>query len=159
MTLISTLMNGIGGQPSLGHEFVPLYPSYIPHHAAGGPYIQLQPCRQTQPATSGRCWRGRSIHRTSSRCFDRSCDPTALTHASGQCAGVEGKVTGEISGAARPDPRRCLVTPGSGATRRQWPARLALNVAALLASESDLHRLASGGTEVGAGVVSPEVAQ
>jgi hypothetical protein len=43
MALVSNLMNSIGARPSLTPEFVPLYPSYIPHHAAGGPYIQLQP--------------------------------------------------------------------------------------------------------------------
>ena len=39
---VSNLMNAIGGHPSLGPEHVPLYPGYIPHHAAGGPFVQLQ---------------------------------------------------------------------------------------------------------------------
>jgi len=39
---VANLMNAIGGDPSLGPEHVPLYPGYIPHHAAGGPFIQLQ---------------------------------------------------------------------------------------------------------------------
>jgi hypothetical protein len=43
MALVSNLMNAIGGRPSLAPELVPLYPGYIPHHAAGGPFIQLQP--------------------------------------------------------------------------------------------------------------------
>jgi hypothetical protein len=43
MALVSNLMNAIGAKPSLAPEFVPLYPGYMPHHAAGGPFIQLQP--------------------------------------------------------------------------------------------------------------------
>jgi hypothetical protein len=43
MALVSNLMNAIGARPSLAPEFVPLYPGYMPHHAAGGPFIQLQP--------------------------------------------------------------------------------------------------------------------
>jgi hypothetical protein len=42
MALVSNLMNAIGAEPSLAPEVLPLYPGYIPHHAAGGPYIQLQ---------------------------------------------------------------------------------------------------------------------
>lgn len=41
--LVSNLSNAIGGQPSLAEHLIPLYPGYIPHHAAGGPFIQLQP--------------------------------------------------------------------------------------------------------------------
>ena len=40
--LVSNLMNSIGGAPSLHPKFIPLYPGYIRHHAAGGPFIQLQ---------------------------------------------------------------------------------------------------------------------
>jgi hypothetical protein len=40
--LVSNLSNAIGGKPSLARHLVPLYPGYIPHHAAGGPFIQLQ---------------------------------------------------------------------------------------------------------------------
>jgi hypothetical protein len=43
MSLVSNLMNAIGARPSLAAEYVPLYPGYMPHHAAGGPFIQLQP--------------------------------------------------------------------------------------------------------------------
>jgi hypothetical protein len=43
MALVANLLNAIGTSPSLAPEFVPLYPGYIPHHAAGGPFIQLQP--------------------------------------------------------------------------------------------------------------------
>jgi hypothetical protein len=42
MALVSNLMNAIGHKPSLARRFVPLYPGYMPHHAAGGPFIQLQ---------------------------------------------------------------------------------------------------------------------
>lgn len=40
MALVGNLINAIGGTPAL---IVPRYPGYIPHHAAGGPFIQLQP--------------------------------------------------------------------------------------------------------------------
>jgi hypothetical protein len=43
MALVSNLMNAIGGQPSLAGDYVPLYPGFMPHHADGGPFIQLQP--------------------------------------------------------------------------------------------------------------------
>lgn len=43
MALVANLMNSIGALPSLAAKFVPLYPGYMPHHAAGGPFIQLQP--------------------------------------------------------------------------------------------------------------------
>jgi hypothetical protein len=36
-------MNAIGVLPSLAPEHVPLYPGFMLHHAAGGPFIQLQP--------------------------------------------------------------------------------------------------------------------
>lgn len=42
MMQVANLMNSIGAAPSLAREFVPAYPGFIPHHAAGGPYIQLQ---------------------------------------------------------------------------------------------------------------------
>lgn len=40
--LVCNLMNAIGTPPSFAREHVPAYPGYIPHHAAGGPFIQLQ---------------------------------------------------------------------------------------------------------------------
>jgi hypothetical protein len=43
MMLVSNLMNAIGASPKLSGDFVARYPGYIPHHAAGGPFIQLQP--------------------------------------------------------------------------------------------------------------------
>lgn len=43
MALVANLMNAIGARPSLRPKYVPLYPGYMPHHAAGGPFIQLQP--------------------------------------------------------------------------------------------------------------------
>jgi hypothetical protein len=43
MMLVSNLMNSIGATPSLSGDNVPVYPTFMPHHAAGGPYIQLQP--------------------------------------------------------------------------------------------------------------------
>lgn len=39
---VANLMNAIGAKPSLAPKFVPRYPSFMPHHAAGGPFIQLQ---------------------------------------------------------------------------------------------------------------------
>jgi len=43
MMLVANLLNSIGTVPDLtGDDVVPSYPGYIPHHAAGGPYIQLQ---------------------------------------------------------------------------------------------------------------------
>jgi hypothetical protein len=42
LNLASNLLNGTGATPKLvGH--VPEYPTYLTHHAAGGPYIQLMP--------------------------------------------------------------------------------------------------------------------
>lgn len=43
MMLVSNLMSSIGATPRLSGDAVPQYPTYMPHHAAGGPYIQLQP--------------------------------------------------------------------------------------------------------------------
>jgi hypothetical protein len=43
MAQVSNLMNAIGGAPSLKSDLVPYYPTFIPHHAAGGPFIQLGP--------------------------------------------------------------------------------------------------------------------
>ena len=43
---VSNLMNAIGGHPSLGPEHVPLYPGYIPHHAAGGRSSSCRHCRR-----------------------------------------------------------------------------------------------------------------
>lgn len=43
MNLVANLLNSIGTVPKLtGDDVVPSYPGSIPHHAAGGPYIQLQ---------------------------------------------------------------------------------------------------------------------
>jgi hypothetical protein len=49
--LVSNLLNAIGGKPSLAPELVPRYPGYIPHHAAGGPFIQLQALSPTLAET------------------------------------------------------------------------------------------------------------
>jgi hypothetical protein len=49
--LVSNLLNAIGGTPSLAPHLVPRYPGYIPHHAAGGPYIQLQALSPTLAET------------------------------------------------------------------------------------------------------------
>jgi hypothetical protein len=49
--LVSNLLNAIGCKPSLAAEFVPRYPGYIPHHAAGGPFIQLQALSPTLAET------------------------------------------------------------------------------------------------------------
>jgi hypothetical protein len=46
MALVSNLMNAVGKRPSLAPKWVPVYPGYIPHHAAGGPFIQLAPLSQ-----------------------------------------------------------------------------------------------------------------
>jgi len=43
MMLASNLMNSVGASPKLSGDLVPKYPTYLPHHAAGGPYVQLQP--------------------------------------------------------------------------------------------------------------------
>jgi hypothetical protein len=43
MNLVANLMNAIGGAPSLAREDVPEYPGFLKHHAAGGPFVQLQP--------------------------------------------------------------------------------------------------------------------
>jgi hypothetical protein len=51
MALVSNLMNAIGGRPSLAPKYVPLYPGYMKHHAAGGPFIQLQPLSQSVAKT------------------------------------------------------------------------------------------------------------
>jgi hypothetical protein len=50
--LVSTLMNAIGAKPSLSPEFVPSYPGFIPHHAASGPFIQLQPLSPAPSSSS-----------------------------------------------------------------------------------------------------------
>src|SRR6516162_7274756 len=39
MMQVANLMNSIGVAPSLDKQYVPEYPSFIPHHAAGGPFI------------------------------------------------------------------------------------------------------------------------
>lgn len=43
LTLVCNLMVSVGGEPRFDAKSVPEYPTYIPHHAAGGPYISLQP--------------------------------------------------------------------------------------------------------------------
>lgn len=43
MMQVANLMNAIGRIPSLQPDYVPSYPSYLLGHAAGGPFIQLQP--------------------------------------------------------------------------------------------------------------------
>jgi hypothetical protein len=43
MLLAANLLNAIGYQPSLGPDDIVRYPCYMPHHAAGGPFLQLQP--------------------------------------------------------------------------------------------------------------------
>ncbi|GAA3818502.1 ferritin-like protein [Sphaerisporangium flaviroseum] len=43
MMQVANLMNAIGVVPSLDREHVPTYPSYLLGHAAGGPFVQLQP--------------------------------------------------------------------------------------------------------------------
>ncbi|MDC8012393.1 ferritin-like domain-containing protein [Tahibacter soli] len=42
LMLVANLMNAIGASPKLSGDAVPTYPSFMPHHAAGGPFIQLQ---------------------------------------------------------------------------------------------------------------------
>jgi hypothetical protein len=43
MLLVGNLMNAVGRSPDLSEEFVPRYPGFMRHHAAGGPYVQLEP--------------------------------------------------------------------------------------------------------------------
>lgn len=40
--LVCNLLSAIGGCPEFNADTVPEYPTYIPHHAAGGPFISLQ---------------------------------------------------------------------------------------------------------------------
>jgi Ferritin-like len=42
LMLVSNLLNSIGTTPKLSGEYVPRHPGFIPHHAAGGPSLQLQ---------------------------------------------------------------------------------------------------------------------
>lgn len=42
LTLVCNLMVAVGGEPTFDKATVPEYPTYIPHHAAGGPFISLQ---------------------------------------------------------------------------------------------------------------------
>ena len=42
MMQVANLMNATGAKISLGPDFVPQYPGFMKHHAAGGPFIQLQ---------------------------------------------------------------------------------------------------------------------
>jgi rubrerythrin len=39
---VANLLNAIGGQPHVTGEYSAAYPTFMPHHAAGGPFIQLQ---------------------------------------------------------------------------------------------------------------------
>ena len=43
MNLVSNLLNGTGKTPVYTGSAVPVYPNYLPHHAAGGPYVGLMP--------------------------------------------------------------------------------------------------------------------
>lgn len=42
MMLVANLLNSIGTAPAITPDLVPKYPGFMPHHAAGGPFIQLQ---------------------------------------------------------------------------------------------------------------------
>lgn len=42
MMLAANLANSIGGSAEITPDLVPKYPGFMPHHAAGGPFIQLQ---------------------------------------------------------------------------------------------------------------------
>lgn len=50
LALVANLMISIGGQPRFDEHTVPEYPTYIPHHATGGPFISLQPLSQAVAA-------------------------------------------------------------------------------------------------------------
>lgn len=43
MMLVANLLNAIGVPPELDSDVIPSYPGFMKHHAAGGPFIQLQP--------------------------------------------------------------------------------------------------------------------
>lgn len=45
--LVANLMNAIDAKPRFYGEEMPAYPTYIPGHAAGGPFIQLMAASQT----------------------------------------------------------------------------------------------------------------
>lgn len=42
MVIACNLLNAIGGSPRMTGAFAPVYPTFIPYHATGGPFIQLQ---------------------------------------------------------------------------------------------------------------------
>lgn len=42
MVIACNLLNAIGGSPKMTGPFAPVYPTFIPYHATGGPFIQLQ---------------------------------------------------------------------------------------------------------------------
>lgn len=42
MLIACNLLNAIGGTPKMTGPFAPVYPTFIPYHATGGPFIQLQ---------------------------------------------------------------------------------------------------------------------
>jgi len=46
MNLASNLMNSIGASPLLTGANTPTYPGFMPHHAAGGPFIELMPASE-----------------------------------------------------------------------------------------------------------------
>jgi hypothetical protein len=42
LMLAANILNAVGGRPSVTGESAPAYPTFMAHHAAGGPFIQLQ---------------------------------------------------------------------------------------------------------------------
>ncbi|MFT3776169.1 MAG: LodA/GoxA family CTQ-dependent oxidase [Minicystis sp.] len=42
MMLASNMLNAVGRSPLVTGDFAPTYPGYMKHHAAGGPFIQIQ---------------------------------------------------------------------------------------------------------------------
>jgi rubrerythrin len=42
LMLASNVLNAVGGEPSVTGDAAPAYPTFMAHHAAGGPFIQLQ---------------------------------------------------------------------------------------------------------------------
>lgn len=52
LSLVCNLISSVGGQPLFGTDTVPEYPTYIPHHAVGGPFISLQALSQAVAATT-----------------------------------------------------------------------------------------------------------
>lgn len=52
MIQASNLMNAVGASPLCTGDKVPEYPTYVPGHAAGGPYVQLMPATSEQFTTT-----------------------------------------------------------------------------------------------------------